>query len=239
MFARWRSLLRDWLLITVSTPGGGKGTERVYAWRALRRLGSCYLHQAVCVLPSNAGTRSAIDKLIDHLHSRGASGEVFVIQFTDHRQEARLIERFQAERSDEYGEVVERTQEFHEELELERGRGGSPTPSLRNPMPTSHVIRNGWPPSRPVITSPRPGARRPRPRYRRVSGHLPSLSKRRWRRSSPRVPASRSAAVAHGRRRLGLTTALMEAARNPKRPAPTVTGAPSGVQQSRLSARCG
>ena len=122
--------VRDWLLITVSTPGGGKGTERVYAWRALRRLGSCYLHQAVCVLPSNAGTRSAIDKLIDHLHSRGASGEVFVIQFTDHRQEARLIERFQAERSDEYGEVVERTQEFHAELELERGRGRFTYPEL-------------------------------------------------------------------------------------------------------------
>ena len=122
--------IRDWLLITVSTPGGGKGTERVYAWRALRRLGSCYLHQAVCVLPSQAGTRSAIDKLIDHLHSRGASGEVFVVQFSDHRQEARLVERFQAERSDEYGEVVERTQEFHAELELERGRGRFTYPEL-------------------------------------------------------------------------------------------------------------
>jgi hypothetical protein len=130
MFGRMEKPLQDWLLITVSTPGGGKGAERVYAWRALRRLGSCYLHQSVCVLPSNAETRSAIDKLIDHLHSRDASGEVFVIQFTDHRHEARLIERFQAERSDEYGEVVERTKQFHEELELERGRGRFTYPEL-------------------------------------------------------------------------------------------------------------
>ena len=30
---------RDWLLITVSTPGGGTSTLRVYAWRHLRSLG--------------------------------------------------------------------------------------------------------------------------------------------------------------------------------------------------------
>lgn len=34
-----------------------------------------------------------------------------------------MIEAFQAERTDEYGEVVERTKEFHAELAMERGRG--------------------------------------------------------------------------------------------------------------------
>ena len=231
--------VRDWLLITVSTPGGGKGTERVYAWRALRRLGSCYLHQAVCVLPSNEGTRSAIDKLIDHLHSRGASGEVFVVQFSDHRQEARLIERFQAERSDEYGEVVERTQEFHAELELERGRGRFTYPELEESDADLARHQKWLAAIRRVITSARPGARRPRPRYRRVSGHLPSLSKRRWRRSSPRVPASRqrggcvrSAAARADDRPVG-------GGPGPEAPGGHGKGAPSGVQQSRLSARCG
>jgi hypothetical protein len=68
-------------------------------------------------------TRSAIETLIDHLDRRGAKGEVHLIQFTDETQETGLIEEFQAERSDEYGEVVERTKQFHEELEYERGRG--------------------------------------------------------------------------------------------------------------------
>ena len=45
---------RDWLLITVSTPGGGSSTLRVYAWRTLRRLGAHYLQQSVCVLPGDA-----------------------------------------------------------------------------------------------------------------------------------------------------------------------------------------
>lgn len=114
---------RDWLLVTVSTPGGRNSAERVYAWRALRRLGAHYLHQSVCVLPSSAETTAAIDRLVAHLQRRGAHGEVLQIRLTDREQEKALIERFQAERSDEYHEVVERTKQFHEELEYERGRG--------------------------------------------------------------------------------------------------------------------
>jgi hypothetical protein len=113
---------RDWLLVTVHTPGRNSA-ERVYAWRKLRGLGALYLHQSVCVLPACGPTTSAIDTLITHVHSRGAKGEVRLIQFTDREQESALIDQFQAERSDEYGEVVERTKQFHEELEYERARG--------------------------------------------------------------------------------------------------------------------
>ena len=52
----WSPLARDWLLITVSTPGGGSSTLRVYAWRNLRRLGAHYLQQSVCVLPATPKT---------------------------------------------------------------------------------------------------------------------------------------------------------------------------------------
>lgn len=114
---------RDWLLVTVHTPGRERSAERVYAWRKLRRLGALYLHQSVCVLPVRGQTTSAIDTLIERLQTRGAKCEVHVIQFTDEAHEAALIEEFQAERSDEYGEVVQRTKQFHEELEYERGRG--------------------------------------------------------------------------------------------------------------------
>jgi hypothetical protein len=121
-FVRMAAPRRDWLLVTVHTPGRNSA-ERVYAWRKLRRLGALYLHQSVCVLPACEPTSSAIETLIEHLDRRGAKGEVHLIQFTDEEQETALIDEFQAERSDEYGEVVERTKQFHEELEYERGRG--------------------------------------------------------------------------------------------------------------------
>jgi hypothetical protein len=48
---------------------------------------------------------------------------MFRIRLTDAKQEAAVIDAIQRERTDEYHEVVERTQQFHEELQLERSRG--------------------------------------------------------------------------------------------------------------------
>jgi hypothetical protein len=45
------------------------------------------------------------------------------IHLTDSKQEDAIIDAMQRERTDEYHEVVERTQQFHEELQLERRRG--------------------------------------------------------------------------------------------------------------------
>jgi hypothetical protein len=112
----------DWLLITVSTPGGGPSTPRVYAWRNLRSLGAHYLQQSVCLLPATTRTVRATNRLISRLRTDGGQGDVLRIRLADQAQESALIETFQRERSDEYREVVERTKQSHEELAYERGR---------------------------------------------------------------------------------------------------------------------
>lgn len=114
---------RDWLLITVSTPSGGSSTLRVYAWRKLRSLGAHYLQQSVCLLPDTPRTLRATHRLLTRVRSEGGSGHVLRTRLTDAKQEQQVIETFQRERSDEYREVVERTQQFHEELAHERRRG--------------------------------------------------------------------------------------------------------------------
>ena len=116
-------MARDWLLITVSTPGGGSSTLRVYAWRNLRRLGAHYLQQSVCVLPATPKTTRATTRLVTRLRAEGGRGEMLRIQLTDARQEAAVVDAMQRERADEYRELVERTRQFHEELEHERRRG--------------------------------------------------------------------------------------------------------------------
>jgi hypothetical protein len=113
----------DWLLISVSTPGGGSSTLRVFAWRTLRRLGAHYLQQSVCVLPATPKTTRATTRLVTRLRAEGGRGEMLRIQLTDARQEAAVIDAMQRERTDEYREVVERTRQFHDELRLERRRG--------------------------------------------------------------------------------------------------------------------
>ena len=114
---------RDWLLITISTPRGGTSTLRVYAWRNLRSLGAYYLQQSVCLLPATPKTTRAATRLVARLRAEGGQGEMLRIHLTDARQEASVIDAIQRERTDEYREVVERTRQFHEELELERRRG--------------------------------------------------------------------------------------------------------------------
>jgi hypothetical protein len=114
---------RDWLLITVSTPGGGSSTLRVYAWRNLRRLGAHYLQQSVCVLPATPATTRAAARLVARLRAEGGDGQMLRIKLTDPRQEAVVVDAIQRERTDEYREVVERTRQFHDELQLERRRG--------------------------------------------------------------------------------------------------------------------
>ena len=116
-------MVRDWLLITVSTPPGGTSTLRVYAWRALRRLGAHYLQQSVCLLPATPKTTRAAARLVTRLRAEGGHGEMLRIRLPDPKQEAAVIDAIQRERTDEYHEVVQRTRQFHEELQLERRRG--------------------------------------------------------------------------------------------------------------------
>jgi hypothetical protein len=117
------AMAREWLLITVSTPPGGSSTLRVYAWRNLRSLGAYYLQQSVCLLPSTPKTTRAVTRLVARLRSDGGHGEMLRISLSDSRQESAIIDAFQRERADEYHEVVERTRQFHAELEHERRRG--------------------------------------------------------------------------------------------------------------------
>ncbi|MDQ6731193.1 MAG: hypothetical protein M3022_13075 [Actinomycetota bacterium] len=114
---------RTWLLVTVSTPSGGSSTLRVYAWRKLRSLGGHYVQQSVCLLPATPKTLRAVNRLLVRLRNEGGHGDTFQIQLTDPKQEAAIIDAFQRERSDEYHEVLERTQQFHDELAHERKRG--------------------------------------------------------------------------------------------------------------------
>jgi ChrB-like protein len=115
---------RDWLLITVSTPGGGSSTLRVYAWRTLRSLGAHYLQQSVCLLPATPRTTRATTKVVTRLRAEGGRGEILRIQLPDAKQEAGVVDAIGRERTDEYRELVESTRQFLEELrqELRRGR---------------------------------------------------------------------------------------------------------------------
>jgi hypothetical protein len=115
--------MHQWLLISISTPRGGSSTLRVYAWRNLRSAGAHYLQQSVCLLPATPATTRAATKVVTRVRAEDGQGEVLRIELADPRQEAKVVDAMQAERTDEYNELVESTRQFHEELEAERRRG--------------------------------------------------------------------------------------------------------------------
>lgn len=111
----------DWLLISVST--GKDASLRVFVWRHLRKLGAVYVGQSVCLLPSVAPVREAVDRLAARVHDQGGRARVLTVCLTDPAEEEVLRQDQRAERDLEYAEVVERAPELLGELEQETARG--------------------------------------------------------------------------------------------------------------------
>ena len=109
-------------MVTVST-AAASSTLRVYAWRKLRSLGAVYLQPSVALLPERPTTVKAMRRLVDRVQREGGQARSLTIIVADPAQERELVELFQAERADEYAEVVSRTPAFLQELEHERARG--------------------------------------------------------------------------------------------------------------------
>src|ERR671910_224102 len=110
-----------WLLVTAST-AGATDSLRVTIWRKLRSLGALYLQQSVCVLPARPDVEREIRRLVDRARASGGAGRGLRIAFEDENEQAQLVAELQAERDDEYGEVLERVPAFLDELRSEHDR---------------------------------------------------------------------------------------------------------------------
>ena len=119
----WPPLARHWLLITVSTPGGGSSRCAFYAWRNLRRLGAHYLQQSVCVLPATPKTTRFTMRVVTRLRAEGGRAEMLRIELRTQSRRRGSSDAIQRERADEYRELVESTTAIREELDMERRRG--------------------------------------------------------------------------------------------------------------------
>ena len=110
-----------WLLITLST-GGPSSTLRVHAWRKLRSLGAIALAQSAYLVPERPPTVRVINRLVARVRREGAGAQVLHLTLAE-QEERVMVAAFSAERSDEYGEIADRTRAFLAEIEIERGRG--------------------------------------------------------------------------------------------------------------------
>ncbi len=109
---------RQWLLFLPQTPAV-PSSLRVSVWRRMQQLGAVALQNGVWILPRSDELERVLQLLLEELEKQGGGGFLLIAQATKIPPEERIIERFRAERKEDYDEFLERCQQFHAELEKE------------------------------------------------------------------------------------------------------------------------
>jgi hypothetical protein len=114
--------LGAWLLIIYRVPAD-PSSARTAIWRELRRLGALSLQHAVCLLPDSEHNRIAYARLRERIEGYGGEATVLETRSPNAAWQEKIIAHFNAARDEEYEEVVDETERFHEEIARERRKG--------------------------------------------------------------------------------------------------------------------
>jgi Asp-tRNA(Asn)/Glu-tRNA(Gln) amidotransferase C subunit len=108
----------DWLLMTYKVPSEPT-TRRISLWRKLKGMGAVYLQNGVCLLPRTDEHLRQL-KMLEH-EVIGMGGECVLLETTalDQAQQSKVVERFKADRNDQYVELIGRCDDFEKEIAKE------------------------------------------------------------------------------------------------------------------------
>lgn len=111
-----------WLLLVYRVPTD-PASKRVTVWRDLKRLGSLYLQQCVCILPDRDDVRAEVERIAEKVESFDGEHTLFEIPRLRRSDQERIVESFRALRNKEYQEIIEECEtKFVKEIEFERFR---------------------------------------------------------------------------------------------------------------------
>lgn len=91
--------------------------HRATVWRRLKRLGAVYLQNSVAALPASHDSERALRALRHEITQM--SGTAVLMLSTPLAGESTVLEIYQAARTDEYAEIVDRCTGFQSELQKE------------------------------------------------------------------------------------------------------------------------
>ncbi|QDP98694.1 ChrB domain-containing protein [Microlunatus elymi] len=106
----------SWLVLVYRIPSEPTRL-RATVWRRLKALGAVYLQNSVATLPLNNANERAMRKLQREI--LGLDGTATLFRSTPLAGEQTVMAAFQAARSDEYEEIIDRCQGFVAEVEKE------------------------------------------------------------------------------------------------------------------------
>jgi hypothetical protein len=96
---------------------------RVAVWRQLKKIGSIYLQQSVCVFPANAQVKSDLHPILEKITASGGEFHLLPLRQLDSAEQSKLIQQFLDQTSNHYREIIENCEvNFTKEIEFETFR---------------------------------------------------------------------------------------------------------------------
>ena len=110
----------EWAAISYTLPRE-PSRARVSVWRKLKKIGAVSIQQSMWILPANDENRRTLNEIKSEVSQN--SGEAFVMAFcADEDGKKIIMEKFNAARDEEYGELLEQCEEFFKEIDKETAR---------------------------------------------------------------------------------------------------------------------
>lgn len=110
-----------WLLFCPQLPAT-PSSPRVTVWRKMRSAGSVGLDNGLWLLPHSQAAEDFILEMREYVAGQGGSSRTFLADALDAETEADILQRFAADRAEEYAEFKEQCADFLAELEREIAR---------------------------------------------------------------------------------------------------------------------
>ena len=93
---------------------------RVGVWRELKRMGTLYLQQSVCIFPDRPELRAQLSRIAARVGDLGGTYHLLSVGPLDGDEEAKLVAGFVSQTNQQYDEIIENCDvNFTKEIEFE------------------------------------------------------------------------------------------------------------------------
>src|SRR5215472_18707359 len=107
-----------WLLLVYKVPAE-PAAKRVALWRRLKRLGTVYLQNGVCLLPKTDDHTRRLKMLENDVAEMGGDAVILETAALDRVQGEKVVARFKADRDDAYREFIDKCDDFETDIAKE------------------------------------------------------------------------------------------------------------------------
>jgi hypothetical protein len=115
-------MIQTWLVFIPQLPSS-PSSLRVLVWRRMRAAGAAALQQGVWVLPQTLAHEQFLRDVLLEAQQQGGSGILMIATLLDGDRTSEVVERFQADRDEEYREFGMRCRDFLAEIAKETAAG--------------------------------------------------------------------------------------------------------------------